>query len=448
MTGPRQKPPAGRDKTAPSDPRLLALDLLKTVLRRGQAFDESFNAHEGLSRLEKRDRAFAHLLVATVLRRLGQLDDVIAACLDKPQEIKADLRDILRLGSAQLLFLKTPPHAAVDTMVELAGRANATAPYKGLVNAVLRRLAREGEALLAAQDAARLNTPDWLWLNWRKAWGVPQARALATAHLGEAPVDISVVKDPAGWAEKLAARLLPTGSLRLPPESPGVTELPGFEEGAWWVQDAAAALPVLLLGEVKGKRVLDLCAAPGGKTAQLLARGAVVTAVERSAPRAQRLRGNLARLRLSAEIVEEDALRFKPEAKFPFVLLDAPCTATGTTRRHPDVTRLKTPEDMERLCALQARLLDHAVTRLLAPGGKLVYAVCSLQPEEGERQIEALLERHPGLRREPLAPTELNGCADLITADGNLRCFPHLQFPGADGGMDGFFAARLALGEA
>lgn len=427
-------------KAGEISPRAIAADILATVLRRQQPFDELLDRHEDLAKLEKRDRGFVHAMVAMTIRRLGQIDAIIKACLAEAHELKAPVQDILRLGAAQLLFLKTPPHAAVDSMVELAASTNATQAYKNLINAVLRRMTREGETLLAAQDAARLNTPDWLWLSWRQAYGVATARNIAEAHFSEAATDISVKDDAVTWAEKLGATLLPTGSLRLG-DAGLLTELTGFSEGAWWVQDAAAALPVKLLGNVKGKRVLDLCAAPGGKTAQLAAAGAVVTAVDRSAARLERLKDNLQRLNLTAEIITSDALKFTTAEKFPLILLDAPCSATGTIRRHPDVARLKTMEDVTRMADLQQRLLDHAVNNLLAPQGSLVYAVCSLQPEEAEQQVTALLQRHKQLKIQPVTASEIGGCGEFITAAGALRTLPS-HWP-EQGGLDGFFAVRV-----
>ncbi|HBM91217.1 MAG TPA: MFS transporter, partial [Rhodospirillaceae bacterium] len=328
--------------------RGIALEILQSVLRKKQPFDDVMARHQAFAALEKRDRAFVHALVALVLRRLGQVDGVIKTCLNQKQELKASVHDILRLGVAQLLFLGTPAHAAVDTSVELAAAQNPTRPYKGLINAIMRRLTREGAQMIEKQDAARLNIPDWLWLSWRQAYGTARARNIAEAHLGEALMDISVKEDSAAWAKKLDAQLLPTGSLRLSPTM-AVTELEGFAEGAWWVQDAAAALPVLLMGDIKGKSVFDLCAAPGGKAAQLACAGAQVTAVDRSAKRLERMKENFARLHLEAEIICLDALKFKPAEKADFVLLDAPCSATGTMRRHPDVQRIKTIEDVERM---------------------------------------------------------------------------------------------------
>lgn len=433
-------PPVMTSKRNDVTARALALDILQSVLRKAQAFDEAMARCEGLASLEKRDRAFVHALVALTLRRLGQIDDVIRGCLDKAHDLKAPAHDILRLGAAQILFLGTPSHAAVDTAVELAASSNATRPFKGLINAILRRLTREGAALVEKQDEARLNTPDWMWLGWRQAYGVAKAREIALANLGEALIDVSVKEDAEVWTQKLGARLLPTGSLRLDGGT-RVQELEGFADGSWWVQDVAATLPVMIMGEVKGKRVADLCAAPGGKAMQLAARGASVVAVDRSAKRLERLKENLSRLRLGVEIVCADALTVKTEQKYDIVLLDAPCSATGTIRRHPDVQRLKTPDDVARMSALQEKLLDHAAKELLAPNGTLVYAVCSLQIEEAERQIEKFLARWPAFVRKPVAPSEIAGRSELLTPAGDIRTLPcHWS---DIGGMDGFYVARL-----
>lgn len=418
--------------------RAAAFDLLREVLRKAAPLDDALERHAVLPTLEGRDRAFVRLLVATVLRRLGQIDALIAAALDKPDAVKAAVQDVLRLGTAQLLFLGTPPHAAVDTAVELAA-ARGAEPYKGLINAVLRRLAREGAALVAQQDAGRLNTPDWLWLSWRQTYGTARTRAIVEAHLEEAPLDLTVKDDPAGWVERLGATLLPTGSLRRPAGG-SVAELPGFAEGAWWVQDMAAALPARLLGDIAGRTVYDLCAAPGGKTAQLAAAGARVVALDRSAKRLERVTENLARLGLTAETHAADAATWTPEEPADAVLLDAPCTATGAIRRHPDVQRLKAPEDVTALARAQGRLLAHAVD-LVKPGGTLVYCTCSLQPEEGEAQIDRLLTREPRVQRAPITAAEVGGLEVLVNGRGEIRSLPGM-LPEL-GGIDGFFVARL-----
>lgn len=421
------------------DPRLVALDLLHAVLVDKRLLDEALDAEKRLGPMEERDRAFVRLLVATTLRRLGQLDDVIRRCLDKGLPAKARrVKDVLRLGACQLLFLNTPPHAAIATSVDLL-KHGVLAGFTKLVNAVLRRLDREGRAWVAEQDAGRLNTPDWLWQSWSRSYGEATARAIALAHLTEAPVDITVAGDPAGWAEKLEAVALPTGSLRRKGGG-DVTRLPGFAEGAWWVQDMAAALPARLLGDVAGKRVADLCAAPGGKALQLAVAGAQVTAVDKSAKRLVRFRQNLDRLKLSAAIVEADVAAWRPAEKFDAVLLDAPCTATGTLRRHPDGMRLKGPGDVAALADQQTALLNTALD-LLVPGGTLVYCVCSMEPEEGPAQVARLLAARKDVARLPIAASEVGGLAELLTRDGDLRTLPcHL---GEQGGMDAFFAARL-----
>lgn len=425
--------------TAAITARSAALDLIGAVLRQRRPLDEAIEDLPAMAELASRDRAFARLLVATVLRRLGQIDAMIAHCLEKPLPARAAAtQDLLRMGLAQLLFLRTPPHAAVATTVDLA-EARGFLSYKGLVNAVLRRLSQEGAALMAAQDQAHINVPSWLWRNWSEAYGEATTRAIALAHLHEAPLDISVRGDPDLWRERLDAVLLPTGSLRRQGGG-AIANLPGYHEAAWWVQDAAAALPAKLLGNIAGEVVIDLCAAPGGKTAQLAAAGARVVALDRSPRRVERLNSNLARLKLVADTRVADAIQWRPEQPARFILLDAPCTATGAIRRHPDVPHLKTPDDVVRLAGVQERLLAAAV-EMLAPGGVLVFCTCSLEPQEGKQQIERLLAHGAPVKRVPVDPAEIGGLRECVSAEGDLRTLPcHL----ADReGVDGFFAARL-----
>jgi 16S rRNA (cytosine967-C5)-methyltransferase len=420
--------------------RKTALALLRDVLDEGRPLDEALTRNTYLAKLAPRDRAFARLLLATTLRRLGQIDDAIDRCLDRPIKPKdIMLRHILRLGAVQLLFLETPPHAAVNTALELA-KGPRLAGQRGLLNAVLRRLSREGKAIVEAQDAARLNTPDWLWESWSAAYGEETTRAIAAAHLGEPPLDLTCKTGAADWAAKLEAEVLPGGSLRLAAGQGDVVRLPGYAEGAWWVQDAAATLPARLFGDIAGKTVIDLCAAPGGKTAQLAAAGAEVTAVERAEGRLKRLQQNLERLSLSATTVAADATTWQPPAPADAVLLDAPCSATGTLRRHPDIAYLKGPDDVASLTGTQTALLANAVG-MVKPGGLLVYAVCSLQPEEGPERIAELLAADSRMERQPITTAELPGLEAAITAEGDLRSLPcHL----ADrGGLDGFYACRL-----
>lgn len=403
--------------------REIAFDILVAVLDRHRTVEDALDAARDAP---ARDRAAAHRLAASVLRHLGTLDAALEPYLKR--EPPQPVRHVLRLGAAGLLLLETPAHAAVATAVALA-RARGLAPFAGLVNAVLRRVAEQGTAALEGLDGPRLDTPAWLWASWG-----PLARAIAVAHQHEAPLDLTV---PPGAAPLPGAEVLPTGSNRFPPGT-RVPDLPGYAEGAFWVQDAAAALPARLLGVRPGETVADLCAAPGGKTAQLAAAGARVTAVERDPKRLARLRDNLARLRLDATLVEADALRWGAPGSFDAVLLDAPCTATGTIRRHPDVLHLRRPHDVATLAESQGRLLA-AAARLVRPGGRLVYAVCSLQEEEGAGQVAGLagLELEP----DPIRPEEVPGLPEAVTREGWLRTWPSL-WP-ERGGMDGFFAARF-----
>lgn len=373
------------------------------------------------------------------MRRLGQIDAVLATLLSRPAgETPPAARALLRLGLTQLLFLGTPPHAVVDTAVTLAHRRRPLAP-PALINAVLRRAASAGSSLIEGQDPPRLNTPDWLWQAWTKAYGAETCRQIAAQHLETPPLDLTARDDPHAVAGALGGIVLPTGSVRL--ERAGVvTELAGYAEGAWWVQDAAAALPARLLGDVRGLRVIDLCAAPGGKTAQLAAAGADVIAVDAEPARLTRVAENLARLRLKAELIAADASTWAPPAPADAVLIDAPCSATGTIRRHPDVLWLKAPTDLAALNALQDRLLAAAV-RMVRPGGKIVYCVCSLQDEEGPARTAAFVHGGAPVRLLPVTTDEIGGLDALVTADGELRTLPcHLA---AAGGLDGFFAMRF-----
>jgi 16S rRNA (cytosine967-C5)-methyltransferase len=433
-------PASAPDAPTSASARALAFDTLRTVLEQKRPLDDVLEDNSARDRLAPRDRAFARLLVATTLRRLGQIDRVIDGCLDRPLPRRAAaVGQLLRLGICQLLFLDTPPHAAVDTTVELIAARGGEAGFKGLINAILRRVDRERAAWLEQTADPSLNAPAWLWESWVATYGPGRTAEIAAAHLREAPLDLTAKGDPAIWRDRLGATLLPTGSLRMPLD--GLVEsLPGFAEGAWWVQDAAAALPARLLGDVAGKRVIDLCAAPGGKTAQLAAASADVVAIDRSAPRLERLRRNLTRLDLQAATVVADAAAWQPDQPADAVLLDAPCSATGTIRRHPDVPWLKRPEDVAKLAALQARLLRAAIA-MIKPGGTIVFCTCSLQPEEGPAQVAALLQEGAEVERLRIQPSEVGGIDSLIDGKGDLRTLPcHLA---EQGGIDGFFAARL-----
>ncbi len=434
MTEAQNHAPAGAEPVGLAA-RRAALTILD-LIRDGASLDDALVDARDFAALEGSDRGFARALATAVLRRRGTLDAAIDRFLDKPFGKRgAAVTDILRLGAAQILLLETPAHAAVSTSVDLASDRRETAGYKAVVNAILRRIADKGGELIADLPA-RIDTPGWMWRGWERAYGPQTARRMAAAHQVEPALDLTL-KDPSAssdWAERLGGAVTQTGSVRL--TKPGaVTELEGFADGAWWVQDAAAALPARLLGDVAGKRVLDMCAAPGGKTLQLAAMGARVTAVDKNADRLERLEENLARTGLAAQVVAADALLMKAEP-YDAVLLDAPCTATGTIRRHPDALWSKSEADLKTLAALQPLMIDAALN-LLKPGGTLVYCVCSLQREEGEAQAAAALERHGRLERRPVSAAELGGL-DAVTPAGDMRVLPHMA-----GGVDGFFAARF-----
>jgi 16S rRNA (cytosine967-C5)-methyltransferase len=431
--------------------RRIAADILDGVLHKRRTLDDQLEgaaAHPGLKALSDRDRALMRRLVATILRRLGTLGHVLSRLLDRGIPTDAPrAQSALLIGAAQILWMDVPDHAAVDLSVRLVQSDRRAAKYAGLVNAVLRRCAREGQPLIDEVQAQTLDIPPWLMARWSAHYGETTARAIALALSHEPSLDLTVKSDAAQWATRLHGETLPTGTVRTLLHGP-VTMLPGFAEGQWWVQDAAAALPARLFGDFAGKTVADLCAAPGGKTAQLVQGGARVTAIDRSPGRVARLRDNLARLSLDAKTVVADAAEWQGEVNaegFDGVLVDAPCASTGTIRRHPDVAWLKQEADIGALAALQKRLLQKAVA-LLRPGGILVYCTCSLEPEEGEQAIAELLASEAGMRRVPIDAAEVAGLTEIVTPDGDLRTLP-CHLPHDDprlGGLDGFYAARLA----
>jgi 16S rRNA (cytosine967-C5)-methyltransferase len=414
--------------------RSAAAALVEGVLVDHRPLSDQLATPKGpLAGLSPPERARAQALALAVLRNLWRIDAVIEPMLNRKPPERA--RTALRLAAAEMLADHVPPHAAVDAAVRLA-RTDAKARHaSGMVNALARRIATEGAARLAEAPPPAL--PDWLAGPVAAAWGAEAAARIAAVHAAPPPLDLTP-KDPdtaAQLAARLDARLLPTGSLRLGARGQ-VSALPGYAEGAWWVQDAAAAMPARLLGDVAGLRVLDLCAAPGGKTLQLAAAGARVTALDISAERLTRLRENLARTGLSAEIVTADALQWSPEAPFDAILIDAPCSATGTIRRHPDLPFVREGQDLAPLLALQDALLARAWD-WLAPGGRLVYATCSLLPAEGEERIAAFRAARPEACQ--VAPADLPPA--WLDPAGGVRLRP--DFWAEWGGMDGFFAALL-----
>ncbi|OOY29409.1 16S rRNA methyltransferase [Thioclava sp. L04-15] len=416
----------------PDPARRAALGLIVGVLEDHESLAEQIGA-EALDGLEPAQRARAQRLATTTLRHMGRADRILKPHLRR--RAPTDVMALLRLATVELLEEKQAPHGVVDAAVTLVKSAGPKVrSFSGLVNAVLRKVAEEGDKWEATPAP---EMPGWLRGRVMSAFGKKSAQAMELAHLAGAPLDLSAKEDAAGWAERLGAELLPTGSLRLH-EAGKVSDLPGFEDGAWWVQDAAAALPAKLLAPATGASVLDLCAAPGGKTLQLASARAEVTALDISEARLERLAENLDRMQLEAEVIAADALDWAPEAPFDAILLDAPCSATGTIRRHPDLPFIKDGASIKPLFALQEQLLDRAL-QWLKPGGTLVYATCSLLPEEGEAQIKAALARHPDLS---VIRPDLPGIEpDWITEEGGLRLRP--DYWPERGGMDGFYMAKL-----
>ncbi len=422
--------------------RRAAISLVQGVTLNQRPLDQLLETDADFRALEGRDRSFAHALAATTLRHGGEINAILARFLAKPLPRSSGMAvDVLGTAVAQLLFMDISVHAAIDLGVDLAKQDRKAQHFSGLINAVLRKVASEGKNTLATLNGPRLNTPDWLWQQWVSAYGDETAQEIAAAHLVEAPLDISVKDRPGHWASVLDGELLPTGSIRLSPGEKSLTVLPGFKEGEWWVQDAASALPVNLLGDIKGQSVLDLCAAPGGKTAQLVAQGAVVTAVDNSVSRMNRMRENLIRLKFTAAMILSDVLAMPTSTLYDAVLLDAPCSATGTIRRHPDLMYLKSSDQLAALVELQQKMLAHAA-RLVKPGGLLIFCTCSLSPLEGERQVFKFLRAHAGFALAPIQASELGGQSQFVTQAGLMRCLPSMKI-GSKTGLDGFFAARL-----
>lgn len=423
--------------------REAAVRTLMAVTLKNRPFDVALDDITGQAGLDARDRAFVMNLLMLCLRRYGSLKALLATLLKQGLPQNATWTEAALLtGLAQILLMRTADYAAVNETVTLIKKLPGKEQgFAGLVNAVLRRASREQDKLTAKLNKwPAKDLPKWLYDSWASAYGKETATGIATSLQSTPPLDISLKPglDAAEWAEKLDAQVLSTGTLR---RSVGdVTDLAGYGDGHWWVQDMAAAIPAKLLGDVSGKHVLDLCAAPGGKTMQLAAAGATVTSVDRNKNRLKRLAANLERTKLAADVHTADAAAFTPDQSVDHILLDAPCSATGTLRRNPDVIWTKNEGDIRKLAALQTRILDHAFT-LLPKGGTLVYCVCSLEPAEGKDQISAFLERTPSAKRVETQRTEVGDQAQLITPEGDLLCLPSLLTD--QGGMDGFFAARL-----
>lgn len=427
--------------------RIVALNILKEVTVKHRALDDILKSDKEYSLLDNRDKSFCRMLVSTCLRRYGQINDILRQALKKPdKKIKPPIiYKILQIGVTQIMFMDVPNHAAVDITVELAEICGA-GDKKSFVNGVLRTVTREGGKWSSKQDIPRLNTPDWLLNEWIKDYGIATTIEIGQANMVEAPLDFTIRDNDRidEWAEILDGNILPTGTIRRR-ESSGVniTNLDGFEAGAWWIQDISASLAVKIMGNINGKKIVDLCAAPGGKTMQLVTNGADVIAVDRSARRMQKLKENLDRINITANVKIEiaDALAWQSNEDIDILLLDAPCSATGTIRRHPDLVHIKTYEDMEKLVDLQKRLLDNAFSKLKS-GGILIYCTCSLQKDEGENRIEEFLSNNKKeAKRIPITAEEIGKIEGIINDNGDIRIMPfHLA---AMGGMDGFFISRI-----
>lgn len=409
-----------------------AVALLDQILGEEPRLMSELLASGILDKLPPEDRARAQRLAQETLRGLERADRLLQKHLKKYPPLT--VRNVLRVGTVELCQ-GGAAHGVVNAMVNLVSRHPRLGHLKGLTNAVLRKIAAEGPEAWEKLRAPRL--PKWLRGPLVEAWGPDAMAAMEAAHFAGAPLDLTVRQDAAALADTLSGRLTPTGSLRL--HQPGqVSTMPGFAEGQWWVQDAAAAVPVQVLNPQPGERVLDLCAAPGGKTLQLAAAGAEVTAVDDSAGRMVRVKENLARTGLAAQLLTQDARSVTGE--YDAILLDAPCSATGTIRRHPDLPHAKDGSEFGDLIALQSEMIDHAWT-LLKPGGRMVFCTCSLLPDEGEVQADEALERHPDMRADPEALNLPGIEKDWITAEGGLRLRP--DYWPEIGGMDGFYIICL-----
>jgi 16S rRNA (cytosine967-C5)-methyltransferase len=439
----REKPAqskTSKPKTHKHGARYVAAHGVREVLVDGTPLDIALSGQALFVQLERRDRAFARLIAATVFRRMGQIDKVLEPFIKKTPTDYA--LAVLRTGAAQILFLDTPAYAAVNGSVALLRRSKKTAHMAGMANAVLRRVTEQGADLLAKTSTLD-NIPLWLRTSWTQSYGADASQKMADMLIKEPPLDLTTKPGIAGPD----GEVLPGGTIRLA-KAGDVRALSGYEQGDWWVQDISAALPARLLGDMSGKRVLDMCAAPGGKTLQLAAAGANVTALDKNEERLERVKENLKRTGLIADIAVGDGVKWRDPQNtagrgFDIVILDAPCTATGTFRRRPDVLHNKKPQDIDSLARIQEKLLM-AAARHVAPGGTLIYCTCSLQKREGEAQITKFLQNRTDFRLNSLLGIEDLGVSEAVTSEGVVRILPH--FMHEKGGMDGFFVASLSCG--
>ncbi len=428
--------------------RQAAARLLAAVVDRRVSLDgllDPVNGNRAFRDLSAPDQALVKAILLATLRHRPLIEAFIGRLVDRPLPDGArSLTHILHVAATQILYLDIPDHAAVDIAVEQAMRDPRARRFASLVNAVLRRMTREKAHIMPVLRSSTVNAPGWFAERLQAAYG-DRTEALLQAHATEPAIDFTVKSDPAAWAARLGGVVLPTGSVRIARLDGPVTALPGFAEGAWWVQDAAASIPARLFGDVGGQRIADLCAAPGGKTAQLAAAGATVTAVDLSKNRLKRLADNLDRLRLKADIVQADILTWAPETPFDGILLDVPCSSTGTVRRHPDIPWTKTPADIDKLADLQERMLLKAIG-MVRPGGRVVFSNCSLDPMEGEDLIRRVLDVRSDIARSPVDPADWPGLEQAVTAEGDIRTTPDMlpEDNPVMAGLDGFFASVIA----
>lgn len=429
--------PAHKKEVRVKDARAVALKILLKITNESISLEDAWEQTKEVNNLEQRDRSLCRLLILTTLRQCGFIDYRIRQYAKTMEKLPLTALMALRIGFTHILFLHSPAHAVVNTCVNLLEPNDKV--MRGLVNAILRKAAANEKPIEDATETWQQAIPNWLLSTWKKDYGLENLGLIAKACLREPYLDITVKENKIEWAKTLSATILPTGSLRLPHQD-DITKLPGFAEGAWWVQDAAAAIPAMMAGDVKGKLVYDCCAAPGGKTAQFLAAGAKVVSIDQSDERLKRLRENLQRLKMNANILSQNILNFTPNNQADVIFLDAPCSATGTLRRHPDLMMHKNPNDASRLAMLQHSMLSH-VAGLLKKDGLLIYAVCSIQNEEGAGVVDAFLKNNKNFQRMPITAADIGGWDEGVTSVGDLRTLPH--YMQAFGGMDGFYAARL-----
>jgi len=421
--------------------------LLTRVMDDARNLDALCDRQHGLDRylkLDARDQGLARAITVTAVRNHNRIEAALKRVMDRPPPKRARfLIHSLHVAASQILFLDAADSAAVDLCVTAIGSDERTTRFKGLTNAILRRMVREKDALLEkTQDISPF--PRWLEKAIRKDYGKERLTEIARSILFEPMVDLTVKENPQAWAGKLSGFVLPGGSVRLT-NTGAIHTLEGYDDGAWWVQDAAASLPAKLLKTKKGARVLELCAAPGGKTAQLAQAGFEVAAVDISKPRLERLEQNLKRLKLTASLIEADIFDHVAEQEFDAILLDAPCSSTGTIRRHPDILWTRSAQDITQLADLQYRLLEKAQT-FLKPGGTLVFSNCSMLKEEGEDLLARASANLSDLETDKIQAFELEGLAGCINGQGAVRTLPcHLPDHNnpAHGGLDGFFACRF-----